>query len=253
MTATLDVHDTKAIPLTRLVKVELRKMGDTRAGMWLLIAAGTVSALVIVALFIWGKVGDRNFLGFAQAAGIPLSFIMPILGILLVTQEWGQRTALVTFAQVPARGKVLVAKVVAALLFALAALVIALAVAAVFAELGDSPDPFQDVTWGLMVRIVLGFLIGLFWGLAFGSLMLSSAFAIVSYFVVPIVLSIITGIWESARRNLLWFDLNTSSSKLFDIHGLSGKEWAQIGTGLLIWVVVPGAVGVWRVLKSEVK
>ena len=37
-----------------------------------------------------------------------------MLGILLVTSEWTQRTALVSFTLTPVRGRVLVAKVLAA-------------------------------------------------------------------------------------------------------------------------------------------
>ena len=42
----LDLSQTPKVPLTRLVRVELRKMADTRAGIWLLIA---IAALVFVA------------------------------------------------------------------------------------------------------------------------------------------------------------------------------------------------------------
>ena len=37
----LDLSGTAPLPFTRLVRVELRKMADTRAGRWLLISART--------------------------------------------------------------------------------------------------------------------------------------------------------------------------------------------------------------------
>ena len=46
-TMTLDVSQTPAIPFSRLVKVELRKMVDTRAGRWLLISIAGLTALVL--------------------------------------------------------------------------------------------------------------------------------------------------------------------------------------------------------------
>ena len=46
-----------------------------------------------------------------------------MLGILLVTSEWGQRTGMVTFTLEPHRGKVIAAKVVAALVLGLLAVV----------------------------------------------------------------------------------------------------------------------------------
>ena len=60
----------------------------------------------------------------------PQGFLLPVLGILLVTSEWTQRTALVSFTLMPVRGRVLVAKVLAALIAGLAAIVLAMAVAA---------------------------------------------------------------------------------------------------------------------------
>lgn len=249
---TLDVSDTPRVPISRLIKVEVRKMADTRAGMWLLIAIGAIAALVTIGVFIWGKSSDRTFLSLASFGGIPLSVLLPVLGILLVTQEWGQRTALVSFTLVPHRGRVLTAKVVAALGFALVATVIIFVVAAVLTPLGGAAHPFHDVTVGLMFRVLLGVEIGIVWGLAFGAALLSSAFAIVAYYLVPTVISIIGGIWTSVGDKLIWIDLNQSSSHLYQ-SSMSGKDWAHLATGALLWIVLPGAIGIWRVLRSEVK
>ena len=41
----------------------------------------------------------------------PQGFLLPVMGILLVTQEWTQRTGMVTFTLEPHRGKVIAAKV----------------------------------------------------------------------------------------------------------------------------------------------
>jgi hypothetical protein len=126
-------------------------------------------------------------------------------------------------------------------------------VAAALAPLGGADKPWDDVTVGLLARIVLGLLIGIVWGLAFGAAFLNSAFAIVLYFLVPTIVSIIGGIWSAMEKKLLWIDLGTTQGHLFDAHGPSGKEWAQLGTGFLLWVVLPGVFGVWRILRAEVK
>jgi len=250
---TLDVSGTKPVPLSRMIKVEMRKMGDTRAGLWLLIAVAGIAVLVIAGFFIWGDPDQRTFLDLLQYAGQPFGMLLPILGILLITQEWGQRTALVTFTQTPHRGQVILAKVAAAGILTVVAVAIAAAVAAPLSLAGGSDHPFQDVTGALLARIMLGLLIGTLWGLAFGAAFLNSAFAIVLFFVVPTIVSIISGIWTAAADKLLWFDLNMSSSELYDKASLSGSEWAHIGTGLLLWIILPGAFGVWRIRRSEVK
>lgn len=34
---------------------------------------------------------------------------------------------------------------------------------------------------------------------------------------------------------------------------MSGEQWAQLGVTGLVWLVIPLTVGVWMVLRSEVK
>ena len=87
----------------RLTGVELRKMVDTRAGFWLqlIVAVVTLAAIVIICLIADGdEVSFRDLLGIAIT---PASILLPIVGILLVTSEWSQRTGMITFALVPLR------------------------------------------------------------------------------------------------------------------------------------------------------
>ncbi|PJI86714.1 ABC transporter permease [Luteimicrobium subarcticum] len=249
----LDVSGTPSVPLTRLVRVELRKMRDTRSGKWLLITVAAVAVLVMAGLFIWGDQDDRTFMTLLGIAFVPLAFALPVLGILLICSEWGQRTALVTFTLTPHRGRVLTAKVVAALLFALGAIVVAAIPAAILAAVGGAHAPWDDVTVAVLARVLLAFVLGVVWGLAFGAALLNSALAIVAYFLVPTLLSLVGGIWTGAQDALVWFDLNQSSSVLFDSGPVTGAEWAHMATGFLVWVVLPGVLGTWRILRSEVK
>ena len=50
-----------------------------------------------------------------------------------------------------------------------------------------------------------------------------------------------------------WIDLWTSQTPLFMGGNLTGEQWAQSATSSLIWVVLPFAVGLVRVLRAEVK
>ena len=52
--------------------------------------------------------------------------LIPVLGILAVTSEWSQRTALTTFALVPRRERVIAAKLLAGLALALASVAVCL-------------------------------------------------------------------------------------------------------------------------------
>lgn len=249
----LDVSSTPRVPFTRLVKVEVRKMVDTRAGLWLLITIGIVTVAASVIFGLVAAADDQTMVNFMGFAAGPQGFLLPILGILLITQEWGQRTAMVTFTQEPHRARVIAAKVAAALVLGTAAIVVAIAFAllatVVFGDAGSLGD--LDV-----VDYLQYFLLqysGLLQGLAFGLLFLASAAAIVSFFVIPSVFSIIANVWPALADKAAWLDLGTAQGPLFEAGDLTGEQWAQVGVTTVIWVLLPFLAGLWRVMRAEVK
>lgn len=250
----LDVSGTPRVPLGRLVQVELRKMVDTRAGQWLL---GIIAFVTLAAVVIFGLAandGDKTFFNFAAFTGTPQGFLLPVMAILLITQEWGQRTAMVTFTLEPHRGRVLIAKVAGALIIGLAAftlaLVLALAATAVFGGAGA----FDDFTFADMGVFGLLQVLGILQGLAFGLLFLNSAVAIVMFFVLPTIFGILSEVWASFRDIAPWVDFGTAQLPLFDgAAGVTGQEWARLGVTMVIWVFLPLAVGAARMLRSELK
>src|SRR5690349_6522397 len=113
-------------PMARLTYVELRKMTDTRAGIWLLfvIAAATFAAAILrIAL---GNESEHTLQEAFSVAQLPSSVLLPVLAILCVTSEWSQRTALTTFALVTKRPRVVLAKVLAAVVIAALGTLVAL-------------------------------------------------------------------------------------------------------------------------------
>ena len=131
-TLTAPVRDRDARPgLVRLTVVELRKMTDTRSGFWLLLTTALLTAAAVVLFAIFGESNEHTLTDFFGLALAAPSILMPITGILLVTSEWSQRTAVLTFALVPERSRVLWAKLAASVVLSVAALQIALAVAVV--------------------------------------------------------------------------------------------------------------------------
>jgi hypothetical protein len=252
-TSDLDVTDTPRIPFLRLVTVEMRKMGDTRAGKWLLITIAVITLLAVGLLLVFGDDDGKIFENFLGVVATPQGFLLPVLGVLLVTSEWGQRAALTTFTLVPHRERIIGAKVTAAVVLGLAAIVIAVVLAAAATMVGGSPDPWGSYGVDDVGKFGLLQTMGILQGLAFGMLFLNSAAAIVTFFVLPIAFSIVTGIVESLRDVQPWIDLGTSQVPLFSGDALTGEEWAQLATGSLIWIVLPLAVGAWRMMRSEVK
>ncbi|HEX7717696.1 MAG TPA: ABC transporter permease [Marmoricola sp.] len=251
--AGLDLTASTRPSMATLVKVEIRKMVDTRAGMWLMI---TIAAVTVVATTIFGLAGhdrDRTFSNFMQFAGAPQGILLPVLGILLVTQEWSQRTAMVTFTLEPHRSRVLAAKVYAALLVGVAALAIAIGVGALATVVFGGADPWRGVGGIDFVKFGILQVTGLLQGLAFGLLFLNSAFAIVLFFVLPTVFSILFNTVPALKDSAPWIDFGTAQGPLSEVGALSGKEWAQLAVTGTISVILPFLAGLWRMLRAEVK
>ncbi len=258
MAATVeDLRAAPGVPLSRLVRVELRKMVDTRAGMWLFIAIGVVTVAAVTLFLFFAAPEDLTYINFASIALTPQGFLLPILGILLITSEWGQRTGLVTFTLEPNRSRVVVAKVLAALIVGMVAVVVLLAVAALGNALGSAIQDGngswtfggQGLTYVLILQVS-----SIIQGLAFGMVLMNSAAAIVSYFVLPLVFGVVFGVVNALKDAAPWIDLGTAQTPLFEFDkALTGSEWAHLGVTSLIWIVAPLIAGVIRLMRAEVK
>ena len=55
------VRTAPPIPLTRLVKVELRKMFNTRSGFWMLMSIGLLSPISAGSLLVFGLNSDVTY------------------------------------------------------------------------------------------------------------------------------------------------------------------------------------------------
>ena len=258
---TLHIADTAPVPFSRLVKVELRKMADTRAGRWLLISIAAVTALVLAIQLAVILSNDLrvDFRDFMIAMNTPMGVLLPVLGIMSVTSEWTQRTAMVTFTLEPSRSRLILTKFVSTMLLAVAAVVIGLALSVV-ANLLYGALSGNEVLWdiGLMdaVYYFLLHVIGMATGFAFGTLFLNTAVAIVIYFVYSFVLP---GLFQLGAQLIGWFadiqpwiDFAAAQNPLVE-GSVTGEQWAHLAVSGLIWLVLPLAVGLWRVLRAEVK
>ena len=77
-----------------------------------------LTVVVVVVRLLVGDAADHTFQSVLDAGLQPAAVLLPVLGILLVTSEWSQRTGLITFALVPVRSRILGAKLIASLLLA---------------------------------------------------------------------------------------------------------------------------------------
>ena len=235
--------------LGRLVAVELRKMVDTRAGFWVQVATVAITVVAVIVRCVVGDAADHTFASVLYVGLQPAAVLLPIVGILIVTSEWSQRTGLITFALVPVRSRVLGAKLIASVVLAGAMLVMSVAVAAAGVLVAA---PGIDGTWSDLAPLIgqstVYVIAAMVTGVAFGAILLASAPAIVANFAVPTVwvalasLPVFAGVAP-------WLDpaLDGMSEEV-----LSLSQWAHAGTALAVWMLLPLVIGAWRITRREV-
>ena len=92
------------LPLARVVRVELRKMFNTRSGFWLMASIVIIALVTMVGTVLFAPDEDLTYYTFAKAIGFPMTLVLPMVAIFSITGEWSQRTGLTTFTLVPHRG-----------------------------------------------------------------------------------------------------------------------------------------------------
>jgi hypothetical protein len=247
------------IPMSRIVGVELRKMFDTRSGFWLMTSIGIAALLATTAVILWAPEDELTFETFASAIGFPMAVILPMVAVLSVTSEWTQRSGLTTFTLVPHRGRVITAKMIGTVGIGVASMLVAFVVGAIGNVVGTTIAGV-DTTWNVsaaeLAMIIIANILGMMIGFMLGVLLRNSPAAIVSYFVygfvAPTLFMVLAEAQEWFRDLQPWVDFNYSQTALFD--GLpSSEQWAQIGVSGIFWLLIPLAVGLRMVLRSEVK
>jgi ABC-type transport system involved in multi-copper enzyme maturation permease subunit len=242
------------IPFSRLLRAELRKLTDTRAGKWLLIAMAAITVLVVVVALFAVPAKDLTYSKLVDYTQTPQKLLLPVLGILAVTSEWSQRTGLVTFTLAPNRGRVLLAKVTATVILGLIVIAIAFAAAAA-GNLAGQALRHGNGSWAFGAAgfrdITLVQLTGVIQGVAFGALLLISAAAIVAYYAQNLWTVLLTSV-SALKHSAPWIDLNSAQTPLYN-HDMTGQGWAQLLVAAAIWVGIPLVLGTLRVRRGEVK
>jgi ABC-2 type transport system permease protein len=236
-------------PMQRLTMVELRKMIDTRAGFWLLLLVGVSAIALVVLVLAVGKAADQTMTSLFSDSIQIISVLLPIVGLLLVTSEWSQRTALTTFTLVPERSRVVAAKFLAGSALAVVAVLVCLAAAATGNLIAGGSWSFE---LSLLGNGALYEVISMLGALALGLLLMHSALAIVTYFVLPTVVGIVVEVVSALHQPSEWFDPSKTTTPLAE-NTMAGDDWAKLGVTVAIWVGVPLVLGLLRLRRHELK
>src|SRR5690349_1276595 len=241
------------IPLARLTLVELRKLADTRSGLWLLIVIALAAAGAVALVIAAAPDDEQVFDGMLAFGLVPAAVLLPVLGILSMTSEWSQRTALTTFTLTPARGRGLAAKLIAAVLIAIATTAATAVLAAVgnLIAAGTGGDGSWHIEAALVGQLLVSQVVFVLMGSAFGALLMNSPLAIVLYFAIPTLWSVLGEMVKWLHTAAGWIDINMTSVPLSE-PGMTGDQWARFGVAALAWLALPLALGTVRVLRREV-
>ncbi len=250
----------RPVPTTRLVKIELRKMFNTRSGFWMLVSIGVLTVIAAGAVLIFAPDSEIAYENFTQAIGFPMSLILPMIAILGVTSEWSQRSGLTTFTLVPSRGRVIGAKALATFVVGVVSVALAFTVGAAGNLLGSmimGLDTVWDVSLAAAAQILLGNLIGMAIGFTLGVVLRNSTAAIVGYFVVSLVMPGILVLLAQVRSWFAdlqpWIDWNHTQVALFENDTDTAREWAMLASTTGISIVLPLVIGLLFLRRSEVK
>jgi len=242
------------VPFFRHVRIELRKMTDTRAGLALIIAIAVITiGAVLLPLWIFQNPAGLTWSAFVDFASGGWSLLLPFIGVLAATSEWSQRTALTTFVLEPRRTFVNLAKLVAAVLLGLVMVAATYAAAAIVNVIGMLL--FDGVgTWTLTVGSVVGYVLTMViyvaLGVGLGLLLMNTPLAIVAFVAAPLIVSIV-GLFPAFTDVVPWIDLAGATMPLM-AGELTGTEWAHLASTVALWCVVPIALGLWRAARREV-
>jgi uncharacterized protein YacL len=160
---------------------------------------------------------------------------------------------------VPHRSRVILAKAIATITVAVTSMALAMVIGVLGNLIGSTiagVPTVWDSTPMELIDIMLGNVLGLLVGFMLGVLIRNSPGAIVAYFVYSLVLPSLLGLlaanadWFRTRQP--WVDFNYAQTALFS-GNLTAEQWANLGVAGTIWLIVPLAVGLSLVLRSEVK
>jgi ABC-2 type transport system permease protein len=166
-----------------------------------------------------------------------------------VSSEWSQRTALITFALVPRRERVIAAKLIAAAGVATIATVASLAVAAAGTAVAGGDFGLSGADLG---RAELLQLLTVVMGLSLGLALMNSALAIAVSLAASSLMTVLGSVWPGIDKVVTWIDPTTFAEMLSE-DMIAGGDWARMGTTAALWIALPALVGLMRLRRSEVK
>ena len=183
--------------MNHLLRAEILKLRTTRTPYVLLLVGVLLAGVTTSALVGSGAVEQDRALALAQGSSFA-SFLVLVLGALLVTNEYRHGTITTTFLGEPRRVHVLVAKLLVAaaagVLFALVTLATTAAIALPWLAARDEALPLDGQALEACGRLVLAFALYAVLGAAVGAVIQGQVGTIVAIFVWFLVVESLVGL-----------------------------------------------------------
>ena len=238
------------IPFGTLVRAELRKTVDVRAARWLLFAAALLAAGAEAVPLVFPHNVTQDRASYLTWAALGVSRLLPLVLLMAMTAEWSQRTAMTTFTLEPRRGRVLAAKTAAGLIISVIAGLFALAAGtvAVLAAGHAGRVVAGGWDWSQLAGFALFIVLTSAVGMAIGAALHNTAAAIVTYFVLAGLFSLL--MIPALEKAGDW--INTGQTFGWMLAGDWSGHAAQIAVSAALWIALPLAVGTVRTVRREV-
>jgi ABC-2 type transport system permease protein len=243
--------DERGAGFGRLTRIELRKMLDTRSGLWFSAAVAAVTLITVIITSLVKGGHDATLARLFNNSVQPAAILLPVLGVLLVCSEWSQRTVLTTFTLVPHRDRILRAKLAASIVVASAAFAVCLACSVMFGELLPAPGGAGSLSIVVLAQGLVFLTATMVIGVAFGAAIMLSAPAIVIYLALPTAWDALSSTIHPLKTLSHWLAIGPTLGPLAT-HSFSAADWAHAATTLALWLAVPLIIGMWRFARRDV-
>ena len=244
-----------------LIKAESRKYVNTRAALVLSIFTAAVLAVVTIGVIAaypdLAKIATGTDLQFLLL-GVT-SILTAVIVILPVTSEWTQRGVLTTFVVEPRRERVIAAKALVALGVVLTVWLAIQLSWVVFNAAGaaahglEASWEFHWVRWLGGIEVLL---LNAAVAFALALLLRNTALTITVFVAAPVAMGALSQFGELLEKITAWIrtpgaSLQTILSTQKDGQTPDATLWGQFTVGIIIWIVVPLAIGLWLNHRAE--
>jgi hypothetical protein len=248
--------------MIRLVRAEFLKLRTTQVWFWLLLAALAISALFVIAPFAAGGVHNGKDVAEVFAAASTAYVVVFVLGVLGVTTEIRYQTITPTVLATPSRWLLMTAKMITyavlGVLYALACLVMQMAIAAPWArakglDISWGSDGIPRALGGVFLVVALFGIVGLGIGALLRNQMVAVSVGVIFLLVLQGIVSIIPKvkvIYPYLPGGAVNAILPTNGRNAVpDVHLLSLTGGIVV---LLLWAFVPAVLGASITLNRDI-